>query len=137
MDNFTLSLVLEAFTSRVYPLSGELTLYAMRAFGGYDMEKAAYGAVAGAVLAALVWYLAGRGLRHWLQRKDKNIVGEGWAQKNGSTRCAVCFVALGAGLPGVGVLCVIMAGLWRANPWMVLPLFAVSYGFAYQGLLQL
>ncbi len=117
----------EAF---LLPVGQDITLHAMRLFGGYDMMDAVAYATLGSLIALMVGYIIGLILKKYRYifkaglAEDKYQLASGYAQKFGWLLLPLWFVPFGTLLP-------LLAGFFGLRWWIVLVMILLGAIFHF------
>lgn len=112
------------------PFFQELTLYAMRAFGGYDLSFAIYYGIAGGVMAGLCSYYVGRALHHMIAVRHMHSALQWQSRYALVMRRYLPILLLLSPLP-FGFIVAVAAGIFRISLLWVLPFLVMSFALAY------
>lgn len=121
----------EAFVSTLWPMKVEVTAEAMKHLGGFDMVQAAALSTAGAMVAAVVLWAAGRAMRRFMQQRG---IGAAIMEKAGnkdffSEPLGLLMLVL-LWLP-IGFAVALAAGFLRVPLWKLAALGTLGCGSYY------
>ena len=120
MDLYT-DILIESFLSTCWPMAMEITSYAMRAFGGYNMEFAAALSVLGSILAVMLLWFFGRLIHIGIQKTPLKLQDEKYQAMQVSMRKFCIWLFIVVWLPW-GFMVAILGGYFKVPLKITMPL---------------
>lgn len=134
MSTYLNVLLESAWTASIVPISSEASLYAMDAFGSYNMPLAVGLAMAGATLGQFVNWLIGNIMMIKRPANGWSIPDAVYYKSKTLFNKYFIFLLFFSWVTGGNIL-VIIAGFLGARPKLVMPLVIAGYLFHYGTLL--